>query len=232
MVRTIYSFPEPKINNIFDDVYSPSEDSYLIIDYFRENIDENYFDGFELAKIRNILDMGTGTGVIAIFLQLIKMIVPKFSPQIFASDILENAIKCAISNENANNLENKIEFIQSDLFKTFPSILKNSFNILIFNPPYLPSFKFKNEGWDKKNTDYCWNGGKEGFEVFLEFIRDVKPFIDPNQKFYIYYISSSTTNLKKLNDNLNIQGFKNTILKKKHVFFEDIILNRLEKRND
>jgi hypothetical protein len=87
-VRTIYSFPEPKIDNIFNDVYSPSEDSYLIIDYFKENIDENYFDGFELAKIRNILDMGTGTGIIAIYLQLIKMIVPKFSPQIFASLII------------------------------------------------------------------------------------------------------------------------------------------------
>jgi len=218
MVRIIYTFPEPRIKNNFDDVYSPSEDSYLIIDYFRKNIDENYFDGFELAKIRNILDMGTGTGIIAIFLQLIKMIVPKFSPQIYASDILENAIKCAISNENINNLENKIKFFQSDLFKTFPSILKNSFNILIFNPPYLPSFKFKNEGRDKKNIDYCWNGGREGFEVFLEFIRDVKPFIDQNQKFYIYYISSSRINLKKLNDNLNIQGLKNTILKKSMSF--------------
>jgi len=115
------------------------------------------------------------------------------------------------------------------LFKKFPGNLKDSFNIIIFNPPYLPSFKFNNKVRAKKKIDNSWDGGKTGFELFLEFILQAKPFIQLDQKFYIYYVSSSVSNFQDIYDQLERSGFKNRTLKKKHIFFEDIILNRLEK---
>jgi HemK-related putative methylase len=228
-VRKINLFPDPKIDCSYKDVYAPSDDTYLIIDYFKDHINENYFDRLDLKKIKNILDMGTGTGIIALFLQEVKKINSNFSPKIFASDILENAIKCAKLNEILNNLKKDITFIHSDLFKKFPGNLKNSFNVIIFNPPYLPSFKFNNKVRTKKSIDNSWDGGKTGFELFLEFILQAKPFINLNQKFYIYYVSSSISHFQDINEQLEMSGFKNTTLKKKHIFFEDIILNRLEK---
>ena len=95
----INSFPEPKINCHFEDVYAPSDDTYLIIDYFNENINENYFDSLDIKMVKNILDMGTGTGIIALFLNEIKKRITNFSPKIYASDVLENAIKCAKLND-------------------------------------------------------------------------------------------------------------------------------------
>ena len=89
-----------------------------MIDYLKKNIDNDYFDDLPLKFVKNILDLGTGTGIIAIFLELIKRINKKFFPQIYASDILENAIKCAKSNEKLNRIENKINFIQSNLFNS------------------------------------------------------------------------------------------------------------------
>lgn len=229
-MRIIRTFPDPDIDCPFEDIYSPSDDSYLITDYFKANINENYFDGLDIKRIKNILDMGTGTGIIALFLNEIKKRVTNFSSKIFASDVLENAIKCAKLNEVINNLEKSINFIHSDLFKSFPANLKNNFNIIIFNPPYLPSLKYNNKLLTKKDVDKSWNGGEQGFELFLEFISQAKPFINSSQKFYIYYISSSITKFEKINEELIRMGFKNTILTKKHVFFEDIILNRLEKQ--
>lgn len=228
-MRIINSFPEPKINCNFEDVYIPSDDTYLIIDYFRECINENYFDKLDIKNVKNILDMGTGTGIIALFLQEVKKRISNFSPRIIASDILENAIKCAKLNESFNNPEKSITFIQSDLFKEFPANLKNTFNIIIFNPPYLPSLKYYSKASVKKDIDNSWNGGKKGFEVFLEFISQVKSFLALSQSYYIYYISSSVVDFQNVTKKLEICGFKNTILRKKHIFFEDIILNRLEK---
>ncbi|NVM46070.1 MAG: methyltransferase [Candidatus Lokiarchaeota archaeon] len=225
----INSFPEPKIDCPFEDVYAPSDDTYLIIDYFTECINENYFDGLDIKNIKKILDMGTGTGIIALFLREVTKRVINFSPQIFASDILENAIKCAKLNESSNNLEKNITFIQSDLFKSFPANLKDSFNVIIFNPPYLPSLRYNNHVQVKKGIDNSWNGGEKGFEIFVEFISQAKSFLDSSQNFYIYYISSSVANFQNIIEQIENCGFKNTILKKKHVFFEDIILNRLEK---
>jgi len=228
MVRIIKNLLDPDIDNNYENVYSPSDDTYLIMDYFKKKIRRDYFDGLELKNIRKVLDMGTGTGIIAIFLQLIKKLNPYFTAEIYASDILENAIKCAKDNERINNIENKLVFIQSDLFNSFPNDLKNSFEIIIFNPPYLPSFNNKIEESQKRLIDYSWDGGKMGFEVFLRFVSQAKNFLNLTQKCYIYYISSNRTELKKLIDLLKQQGYKNKILDKKHIFFEEIMLNRLE----
>ena len=124
---------DPIILNPFEDVYSPSDDSYLILDYIRTNISQEIFDEIPIKQIKNILDLGTGTGIVAIFLELLNL----FPYQIYASDILQNAIECAQMNERRNNIDKKINFIHSDLFESFPDHLKNTFDIIIFNPPYV-----------------------------------------------------------------------------------------------
>jgi len=228
MVKNINFFPDPIIPYTFKSVYPPSDDTYLIIDYFKTNINENFFDGLPLNSIRNILDMGTGTGIIALFLQDIKKDLSNFTSKIYASDISEVAIRCATLNERTKNYEENTTFIRSDLFRNFPTKLQHSFDIIVFNPPYLPSISYKENGIIHRRNNSNWDGGERGFEVFLEFIKQVKDFLNSEQKYYIYYISSSSTDLSQLNDELETRGFQNRILNKRHIFFEDIILNRLE----
>ena len=227
-MKNINYFPDPIFPYTLKGVYPPSDDTYLIIDYFKKNINENFFDGLPLEPIRKILDMGTGTGIIALFLLELKKNFSKFTSNIYASDISDAAIRCATLNERANNYKNNINFIKSDLFGNFPSNLQHSFDIIVFNPPYLPSISYKEKDIIRSRSDSNWEGGEQGIEVFLEFIRQVKKFLNPEQKYYIYYISSSTADLNQLNEELETRGFLNSILAKKHMFFEDIMLNRLE----
>jgi HemK-related putative methylase len=224
-METFSNLPDPYIKNDFETVYSPSDDTYLLIDYFKQNINFFSFDGIEISKIKRILDIGTGTGIIAIFLQKICDSIPNFNPEIYASDILDDAITCAKINEKLNNINNKIHFIKSDLFNSFPNDLRNSFDIIIFNPPYLPSIKCQESKKVKLDIDRSWNGGIKGWEIFLRFIEHFKNFL--NFPSYVYYISSSVTNLLELNNLLQGKGLVNKILAKKHIFFEDIFLNRL-----
>ncbi|MHA1391140.1 MAG: methyltransferase [Promethearchaeota archaeon] len=227
-MKNINSFPDPIISYTFKGVYPPSDDTYLILDYFKKNINENFFDGLPFNAIRKILDMGTGTGIIALFFQEIKKYLPKFTAKVCASDISDAAIRCATLNERTNNYKDNITFIKSNLFRKFPPNLQHSFDIIVFNPPYLPSISYKEKNIIRKRSDSNWDGGERGFEVFLEFIHQVKDFLNSEQKYYIYYISSSSTDLSQLNDELETRGFQNRVLNKRHVFFEDIILNRLE----
>ena len=227
-MKNINSFPDPIISYTFKGVYPPSDDTYLILDYFKKNINENFFDGLPFSAIRKILDMGTGTGIIALFFQEIKKYLSKFTAKVYASDISDAAIRCATLNERTNNYKDNITFIKSNLFRKFLPNLKHSFDIIVFNPPYLPSISYKEKNIIRKRSDSNWDGGKRGFEVFLEFIHQVKDFLNSEQKYYIYYISSSSTDLSQLNDELETRGFQNRVLNKRHIFFEDIILNRLE----
>ena len=220
--------PDPIIECDFESVYAPSDDSYLLIDYFKSKIDHIYFDGIKISEINNILDLGTGTGIIAIFFQLIKIENPNFNPKIFASDILEDAIKCAKLNEKRNNIDNQIQIFHSDLFNSFPENLKHSFNIIVFNPPYLPSSKFIEQNINKQNIDYGWDGGLKEYEIIVEFLSAAKTFLNLKKEHFIYCITSSRTDLIELNRIIINFGYKNRIVEKEHIFFEDIVLNRLE----
>lgn len=219
--------PDPLIKCPNKKVYSPSEDSFLLIDYFKENIDEISFDGIDLKNIDNILDMGTGTGIIAIYLQLLKSKNPSFKPRIIASDLMEEAIQCAKNNEDLNSINEKITFLHSDLFKSFPNNLKSSINIIIFNPPYLPSSELMKSVESKWNIDYSWDGGKKGFETSLRFLEDAKMFLNLEEDHYIYLISSSRTDSVEFEKSIQNLDYNCEIVKKKHYFFEDIVLNRL-----
>lgn len=220
--------PDPVISCDFENVYTPSDDSYLLIDYFKGNINENQFDGINISEIENILDLGTGTGIIAILFQLIKVQYPNFNPKIYASDILKEAIECAKINEEANKINKEITFFHSDLFMSFPERLKDSFNIIVFNPPYLPSSQLINQNYEKKIIDYSWDGGLKGYETLISFLENAKLFLNLKKDHSIYFITSSRTDLLELNEKIKNLSYKNKLVEKRHIFFEDIFLNKLQ----
>ncbi len=75
-----------------------------------------------------ILDVGTGSGCIAITLAL------DTKGSIFATDISEEALK--IAHDNASSLNAKVAFQMNDVI--FQDLEVNGLDILVSNPPYIP----------------------------------------------------------------------------------------------
>ena len=220
-VRNTITFQDPIINNTFKDVYSPADDSFMILDYLKKVINNKEFDGIPLQNIKRILDIGTGTGIIAIFLELTKLRYNNFQSEIYASDVNPNAIECAKANEKINNLKG-IHFIESNFFDSFPKKLKYGFDIIIFNPPYLPSIP----NIKGQEGDITWDGGDSGIEKTMLFFKKVKNFL--SYKGFIYFICSSNSLDQYLIDNLTLQGFNVEEVDRIHVFFEDIMLKKVK----
>ena len=87
------------------------------------------------GKALRILDIGTGSGCIAIAL---KKALPEAT--VVAIDISTNAIK--IAEGNAATLKTKIEFIALDILNT--AFLPGQYDVIISNPPYIPMQEMKN----------------------------------------------------------------------------------------
>ena len=87
---------------------------------------------FNLKNNCKILDIGTGSGCIAISL---KKNVP--GSEVTALDISEEALKVASQNAELNNV--KIDFIKSDILKAGPELSKKTFDVVVSNPPYISS---------------------------------------------------------------------------------------------
>lgn len=75
----------------------------------------------------SVLDMGTGSGVCAIF-------AARIAARVVAVDINPAAVRCAGINALLNGVEDKIEVRQGDLFT---AVAGEQFDLVLFNPPFL-----------------------------------------------------------------------------------------------
>jgi release factor glutamine methyltransferase len=70
--------------------------------------------------------------------------------------------------------------------------------------------------------DIRTDGGRDGLEIPMKIIDSAKSRIKPGGKFL--YVTSSLSNFKKLISYTELDGFNVSILAKKKLFFEELIL--------
>ncbi len=95
-----------------------------------ETLVEFILTKFNHRKNLKLLDMGTGTGAIAITIAKEK---PEWN--IIASDVSKDALQLARQNSEQHHTAN-ILFIQSDWFENINAV---NFDIIVSNPPYIAS---------------------------------------------------------------------------------------------
>ncbi len=163
-------------------------------------------DSFLLKKYVNkyaknkVLDLGCGSGILS--LEALKK-----TNNVLGVDINKKAV------EYCKKL--KINAKYSNLF----SNVKGKFDLIIFNPPYLPYDK--NED---KNTRIMVCGGKKGYEVIERFLKQAKKHLNKNGKILLLF-SSLTGNVDKI---LKKYGYKFKLLEEKELFFEKLYVYLIE----
>src|SRR4030042_6247656 len=106
--------------DVSEDVYEPAEDSFL----FAENL--------EVKAGGVVLDLGTGSGILAV-------LAAKKAGTVVAVDVNPYAVRCAKQTAELNRVEDKLSFLQANLFSAFD--VQAKFDVILFNAPYLPSEK-------------------------------------------------------------------------------------------
>jgi len=140
-----------------------------------------------------ILDLGTGSGILA-------EEALRYSKDVLASDINQKAL---------DNL--KINTIKSDLFEN----IKTKFDLIIFNPPYLPE-----DGREPEEVALATSGGKNGYEILEKFFMQVRHRLNKNGKILVVF--SSLTNKSKVDQIIRCNNFRFKLLEKKKIPFEEL----------
>ena len=172
-------------------VYEPAEDTFLLV----ENLAVKEGD--------TALDVGTGTGLIA-------LLMARKARYVLGVDVNPLAVELARENARLNGIGN-VEFRLSDLFEN----VSGKFDVITFNAPYLP-------GEPEEPIDLALIGGETGREVLDRFIDEVADYLKPGGT--VQMVQSSITGVEETLKRLEEAGLAAKVAAKRHVFFEDIVL--------
>lgn len=116
----------------------------------------------------SILDLGTGSGAIAIALARELSGVP-----IVATDLSMAALQLARENARMNQVDEKIHFVRSDMFAAI-SISSEKFTVVVTNPPYVSHAEFSKLA--REIRDYeprgALDGGPDGLTAIKYIIKE------------------------------------------------------------
>ncbi len=127
----------------------------------------------ENTEINSVLDIGTGSGAIAIALSQ-KM------KNITATDISTSALKVAKKNAKINLA--KIQFIQSDIFEN----IEDKFDIIVSNPPYISKDEFEilpNE-IKKFEPEIALLAEENGLYFYKKILENAKKYLTDTGRIY------------------------------------------------
>ena len=172
-------------------LYEPAEDSFLLAEALKNLLPEL------LKKNKNLrfLDVGCGSGV-----------------------ILKVALSCGVKEENILGADINPEAIKhcsglgfhsinSDLF----SNIKEKFDVITFNPPYLPDDKLEPKDSKRETT-----GGRKGNEISLRFLKQAGDYLNPEGRMFL--VTSS------LAESIGFErhGYCAKIVAREKMFFEEL----------
>ena len=196
------------------DTLDPRPESELIVDCV-----------IKLKKLKKknlkILDLGTGSGCLLI---TIILEIKKKDVYYVATDKCERALKIAKKNAKKFGIEKKLNLIQSDWF----SNVKEKFDLIISNPPYVKKEQIKNLCKSVARFDpfISLNGGKCGLEAYKIIARHSKRFLKKKGLICLeigYDQKKDVCRIFKMNDFKIIDGLKDLNNKDRVLIFENKI---------
>jgi len=118
-----------------------------------------------------LLDIGAGSGVVAVSARLENQDI-----DITASDISPEALRVAKLNAGRFEVDERIRFVESDLFDAFDS--SDKFDIIVSNPPYISDRQYEEvEPEVKADPTLALLGGEKGLDVITKLIDRAPDFL-------------------------------------------------------
>jgi release factor glutamine methyltransferase len=123
-----------------------------------------------------IVDIGTGTGCIAIALALE---LP--DAMVYATECSETALEVAQYNVCKHQVESRVHIMEGSLLAPVPKKVFGRLDSIVSNPPYIPSGEINT--LQPEVADYeprgALDGGKDGLRFYTDIIRDAHDWLKP-----------------------------------------------------
>jgi release factor glutamine methyltransferase len=130
-----------------------------------------------VRSIKNpvIADLCFGSGAISVAIA-----VNNSGAKVYASDISDIACEVAKTNIKAHRVEDRVLLFSGDLWTPFETRKIRDFDVVVSNPPYIPTGELCTLPKDIKNEpQIALNGGTDGLEFYRRIVSKAPEFLKP-----------------------------------------------------
>lgn len=148
------------------DVLSPRADTETLV--------RGAISRLEKLQQPHLLDMGTGSGAIAITL-----VSEKPEAKVLATDLSEAALSIAKANAEALDVSERISFAQGSWWDAVPA--NTSFDMILSNPPYITDAAMEVLETEviKYDPDISLRGGVDGLDAYRIIVTGARAYLKP-----------------------------------------------------
>lgn len=137
---------------------------------------EKTLEAIQNKKTPLVADLCCGSGAIAVAVAYSNNDV-----KVYASDISEVAISVAEKNTIKHGVANRIFLMCGDLWQPFEKSGIKNLDVVVSNPPYIPSNEMKNIHDDIKiEPVLALDGGNDGLNIYRKIIGKARNFLNKN----------------------------------------------------
>ena len=196
-------------------VLIPKPDTELLVEQALLAVDKALSTAPEKKADYKIADVCTGSGCIAI--SVLKTLFQKYgsSIKVAASDISKAAL--AVAEKNANRLLSKeerqnISFYQGDLFQAFSSSENQKFDMILSNPPYVPTNLTEELLSDGRSEPrLALDGESDGLGIIRRLVEEAKNHL---KKGGVFFLEAGEYNVEEAGKCLLNAGFTDIFIHK------------------
>ncbi len=147
-----------------------------------------YYDEVFNSKKVSVVDVGTGSGCLAVTLD-----IEESNMTLTATDISKEALK--VAKLNNQKLKGNVTFIEGDMLNPLAGM---KFDILVSNPPYIPNEEYVEDLVIDNEPRVALFGGEDGLDYYKEIIKNAESILNDKYIIAFEHAFNKAKQLKKI----------------------------------